>query len=196
MTRRRGRWLRRLVVLAILLGLAWAAGFVWFIHNLPSQAADETTPTDAIVVLTGGADRLTTGLGLLDQELAETLFISGVYTGVDVATILALDDQAPAKLACCIELGHSAQHTVGNAEETAAWMAESGRSSLRLVTAAYHMPRSLVLFRRAMPDITIVPHPVFPASVNLDAWWYDTDMFSLLAGEYSKYLVSQAWPIL
>ena len=194
MNRRRGRWLRRLIVLAVVLVLAWAAGFIWFVNSLPREPTDDTTPTDAIVVLTGGADRLTVGLGLLDQELAETLFISGVYTGVDVTTILALDDQAPATLACCIELGHSAQHTVGNAEETAAWMTEGGRTSLRLVTAAYHMPRSLVLFRRSMPEITIVPHPVFPASVDLNAWWHDTGTFSLLAGEYSKYLVSQVWP--
>jgi uncharacterized SAM-binding protein YcdF (DUF218 family) len=111
-----------------------------------------------------------------------------------VATILAVENQAPAKLACCIELGHSAQHTIGNAEETAAWMAEGGRRSLRLVTAAYHMPRSLALFRRLMPDIVIVPHPVFPESVDLDAWWYDWGTFSLIAGEYSKYLASQVWP--
>ena len=54
---------------------------------------------------------------------------------------------------------------MGNAEETAAWMAEGDRTSLRLVTAAYHMPRSLALFRRLMPDTKILPHPVFPESV-------------------------------
>ena len=157
---------------------------------------NDTTHTDAIVVLTGGTERLAAGLDLLDRGLADTLFVSGVYTGVDVATILALDDKAPATLACCIELGHSAQHTMGNAQETAAWMADGGLTSLRLVTSAYHMPRSLSLFHRLMPDIAIVPHPVFPGSVDLDTWWNDWGTFNLIAGEYSKYLVGQVWPSL
>jgi uncharacterized SAM-binding protein YcdF (DUF218 family) len=178
------------VVLAVL----WFAGFLWFLSELPDAATADTTRTDAIVVLTGGTERLAVGLDLLVRDLADTLFVSGVYTGVDVATILTLNDNAPATLACCIELGHSAQHTMGNAEETAAWMAEGGRTSLRLVTAAYHMPRSLSLFRRVMPDIVIVPHPVFPESVDVSSWWHDWGTFSLIAGEYTKYLAGQAWP--
>jgi uncharacterized SAM-binding protein YcdF (DUF218 family) len=191
---RRHRWFARLVWTALLACLLWFGGFLWFVGQLPDAPTTDMTHTDAIVVLTGGTERLAVGLDLLDRDLGDTLFISGVYTGVDVATILALDDKAPATLACCIELGHSAQHTMGNAEETAAWMAEGGRKSLRLVTAAYHMPRSLSLFRRLMPDIVIVPHPVFPDSVDLDSWWHDWDVFSLLAGEYSKYLAGQVWP--
>ena len=46
--------------------------------------------------------------------------------------------------------------------ETAQWMASEGFHSLRLVTASYHMPRSLLEFSRAMPDIGIMPNPVFP----------------------------------
>ncbi len=194
MKRSRHVWLRRLVQAALVLVLAWFAGFFWFVSELPRHPTTDMTQTDAIVVLTGGANRLAVGLELLDNELADTLFVSGVYTGVDVNTILALDDKAPATLACCIELGHSAQHTMGNAEETATWMAEGERTSLRLVTAAYHMPRSLWLFHRQMPDITIVPHPVFLESVDLDGWWYNSNTFSLLAGEYTKYLASQVWP--
>jgi len=194
MRRRRHLWFARLAAVAVALVLLWFAGLIWFIQELPDAPTDDMTHTDAIVVLTGGAERLAVGLDLLDRDFADTLFISGVYTGVDVGTILALDESAPATLACCIELGHSAQHTIGNAEETAAWMAAGGRKSLRLVTAAYHMPRSLYLFRRLMPDIVIVPHPVFPDGVDLASWWYNWDVFSLLAGEYSKYLVSQVWP--
>jgi uncharacterized SAM-binding protein YcdF (DUF218 family) len=194
MRRRRHAWLGRIGAAVLFLALLWLAGLVWFVQALPDKPTDEMTRTDAIVVLTGGTERLAVGLDLLDRHLADTLFISGVYTGVDVATILALDDRAPGTLGCCIELGHSAQHTIGNAEETAAWMAEGGRTSLRLVTAAYHMPRSLSVFHRLMPDILIVPHPVFPESVDLQSWWRDWDVFTLLAGEYSKYLVSQVWP--
>lgn len=192
--RRRRRRAPRLVLLAAALGLGWAAGFVWFAGAIPAAVDDPARRTDAIVVLTGGSERLPEGLRLLQAGLARRLFVSGVYSGVDVETILALDAQAPATLSCCIELGHDARHTVGNARETAAWMAQGGFSSLRLVTAHYHMPRSLTLFRRAMPAIAIVPHPVFPPTVPVEAWWRHPATLALLAGEYTKYLVSLLWP--
>jgi len=181
-------------VLVVLLGLAWAAGFVWFVGHVPSTIDDTTTRTDAIVVLTGGSGRLPVGLELLEQDLGDRLFVSGVYSGVDVATILDLNAQAPTTLACCIDLGHEADHTVGNARETATWMAAGGRTSLRLVTANYHMPRSLNLFHRIMPEIEIVPHPVFPDTVRIDSWWKHPRTLVLLADEYTKYLVSLVWP--
>ncbi len=52
--------------------------------------------------------------------------------------------------------------------------------SLRLVTANYHMPRSLLEFARAMPDIEIVPHPVFPEISRGPHWW-------AAAGEFRRW---------
>ena len=184
---------RATVVLALIL-LAWAGGFVWFLTVIPTDLEDTTTRTDAIVVLTGGSERRPVGLELLADGFADRLFVSGVYSGVDVATILDLNAEAPTTLACCIELGHDAPHTVGNARETAIWMAAGKRTSLRLVTANYHMPRSLVLFRRMMPAVAIVPHPVFPPNVEVGAWWRHPRSLVLLADEYTKYLVSLLWP--
>ncbi|MBC6441256.1 MAG: YdcF family protein [Rhodospirillales bacterium] len=194
MKRRKRSTIRRLGGLLGLLFLAWAAGFLWFVDRIPEAVEDETTRTDAIVVLTGGSERLPVGLALLEADLAERLFVSGVYSRVDVATILDVNDQARTTLACCIDLGHDARHTIGNARETAIWIASGDRTSMRLVTANYHMPRSLNLFRRAMPEIEIVPHPVFPDSVRIDSWWSHPRTFALLADEYTKYLVSLIWP--
>jgi uncharacterized SAM-binding protein YcdF (DUF218 family) len=71
-------------------------------------------------------------------------------------------------------------------------MREQGLGSLRLVTAAYHMPRSLLEFRRAMPEIEIVPHPVFPKHVKQRNWWRWPGSASLIISEYNKYLVALA----
>lgn len=190
---RKGRT-RRLAAILGFLVLAWIGGFIWFVVNIPQSLSDTTTPTDAIVVLTGGSERLPVGLELLEAGLGERLFVSGVYSGVDVATILDLNTQAPTTLACCIDLGHDADHTIGNARETAIWMASGNWQSMRLVTANYHMPRSLDLFNRIMPDVTIIPHPVFPAGVPVEAWWRHPATIVLLADEYTKYLVSLIWP--
>jgi len=37
--------------------------------------------------------------------------------------------------------------------------------TLRVVTAAYHMPRALIELRRTLPQVELVPHPVFPERV-------------------------------
>ena len=71
----------RSVVAALFVLCLWLAGFIWFVVEVPDRPTDDADHTDAIVVLTGGADRLTVGLDLLDRELGDTLFISGVYTG-------------------------------------------------------------------------------------------------------------------
>lgn len=183
---------RRILVLALLLTLFLVAGFLWFAQSLPRSVAEPERQTDAIVVLTGGSDRLAVGLELLQKGLAQKLFVSGVYRGVEVEELLQLSRDAPQDLACCIVLGYEADDTRGNAKETAAWIAKEGFTSLRLVTAAYHMPRSLLEFRRAMPDIEIVAHPVFPQSVKQDDWWNWAGSTNLLLQEYFKYLAAVA----
>lgn len=187
---RRRRWV--IVALGGFAGLAalWLAGLIWFAAGIPRAPATPIAATDAIVVLTGGAGRLGVGFELLREGRAKKLFVSGVYRGVDVAEILRVSQQTPEALACCIAIGHSAVDTAGNARETARWMADEGFTSLRLVTADYHMPRSLAEFRRAMPGVTLIGHPVSSEHVHVDTWWRWPGTASLIAGEYTKHLVS------
>jgi uncharacterized SAM-binding protein YcdF (DUF218 family) len=198
---RRGRSAaRRLVLAAVsaagLAALAFALGFVGFVTGLPDRVTEPTHQTDAIVVLTGGSGRVSQGLSLLERGRADKLFVSGVYKGVDVAELLRVSKQAPQWLACCVTLGYEAETTYGNALESARWVRANGFGSLRLVTAAYHMPRSLLEFRRRMPGVEIVPHPVFPDHVKQEDWWRWPGSTHLLIGEYSKYLVARARALL
>lgn len=170
--------------------LFWIVGLFIFASYIPGPAASAPIRTDAIVVLTGGAGRVTEGLILLEKGLGERLFVSGVYRGVDVAALLKVARQMPPNMEWRITLGYSADNTVGNAEETAAWMAKQGYRSLRLVTASYHMPRSLMEFRRAMPAAEIVIHPVHPPQFKLERWWLWPGSARLVMIEYHKYLVA------
>jgi uncharacterized SAM-binding protein YcdF (DUF218 family) len=176
--------------------LFWLAGLCAFLQSIPKQIEDTTTLTDTIVVLTGGSLRLQTGLELLQKGNAGKLFISGVHRGVDVQQLLRLARQSPIEADCCIFLGHEADDTAGNAQETAVWMDKHVYRSMRLVTAAYHMPRSIIEFRHAMPNTTILLHPVFPKQVKLDKWWMWPGTAGLILGEYSKYLISKTRHIL
>src|SRR6185437_10600450 len=57
-----GRVSALLAALAFVLAVTWLGGIVWFARSLPLSVADMTTKTDAIVVLTGGSQRVTRGL--------------------------------------------------------------------------------------------------------------------------------------
>ena len=172
------------------LAAAWAGGLVWFTATVPDRVEDTTTHTDAIVVLTGGRERMGTGVTLLALGRGDKLFVSGVHKGVEVGEILHLTHTNRPDLTSSITLGHSADDTVGNAVETAAWVAGERVHSVRLVTAAYHMRRSLLEFHQAIPEVTIIPHPVVPDAVKSHEWWLWPGTATLFATEYSKYLAA------
>ncbi len=188
------RFLRRAAIVLLVLAALWLVGLWRFAASLPQDIAEPDRATDAIVVLTGGSLRVEVGLKLLAEGKATKLFISGVYRGVDVAELLRVSRQSPDAVACCVVLGHTADNTVGNARETARWMASEGFHSLRLVTASYHMPRSMLEFSRAMPGMEIVPNPVFPEALQATPWWRSRNGAALMAGEYTKYLIALVRP--
>ncbi len=185
--RRRHRSLGGVAVLALLAAIIWTTGLISFAAVIPLSVDDPETKTDAIVVLTGGSGRLDAGFRLLRDDKAANLFISGVYRGIEVRHLLDTFKEDPLGLENRVHLG-TAANTAGNADETAVWMVRNGVSSLRLVTAAYHMPRSLLEFRRALPDGAIVPHPVFPPHVKQDRWWAFPGTTGLTIAEYHKFV--------
>jgi uncharacterized SAM-binding protein YcdF (DUF218 family) len=192
--RREKRWGRKptMIAAALVIGAAipWSAGLVRFASAIPDTVADPVSHTDAIVVLTGGSERVATGLQLLAENKAERMFVSGVHPAVDVAKLIRLAGRPLTDLDRRVEAGHGALDTGGNAAETAAWMREHGYRSLRLVTGNYHMPRSLFEFRIALPAVEVIPHPVFPYSVQGRTWWLRPGTAALIIGEYNKYLLA------
>jgi uncharacterized SAM-binding protein YcdF (DUF218 family) len=174
--------------------LLWLAGLVWF--ATPPAAESRAAPTDAIVVLTGGSLRLQSGIELLREGKGRKLFVSGVNQQVDLDELLRVSGNATDWAWCCVALGHEADNTLGNAYETAQWVHREGFHSLRLVTAWYHMRRSLLEFDRAMPEIDIVAHPVFPDRVKQEHWWTWRGTAALLVGEYVKYQAALFRPLL
>jgi uncharacterized SAM-binding protein YcdF (DUF218 family) len=168
--------------------LAFFGGLAWFAVDMESMPKDPVGATDAIVVLTGGAQRLERGLALLAEGKGRKLFISGVHPGVDAAPLLRAVHADPEAQSCCIVLGYGADNTEGNARETAAWLHREGFASFRLVTANYHMRRALVEFHRVLPaSIAILPVPVSPARTPGSLWpWRGWS--HIVVVEYLKYL--------
>ena len=179
-----------LALVALALG-AWGLGLAWFAGELPATAPAETPHTDAVVVLTGGSRRVTAGLDLLKRGEARKLMISGVHPDVVKAEIAGADQRAVDLSECCVILDYQATDTIGNAQDTARWMRKEGFTSLALVTATYHMPRSLAEFRRAMPAVRIVAWPVFPDGFKREDWWRWPGSAALVIAEYHKYALAQ-----
>ncbi len=177
-------WLPIVVVLAV--AAESAVGFFRFAGGLPRAPDPGIADTEAIVVLTGGSGRIEAGLDVLAAVPGARLFVSGVHASADIAR-LAAETRPDSELASeRIDVGRTAANTRGNALETARWIEENGFQRLTLVTAAYHMPRAEVEFRRAMPDVALARYPIFPSNVRLDAWWRYWGTTRLLIGEYLK----------
>ncbi len=177
--------------LAILLGAAWLAGFLWFVSDV-IRPPSVPRKADGIVVLTGGADRVATGLRLLEDGCCQRMLISGVGHGAELAALLRGSGgppaSLPASLAGMITLGRVATSTAGNADETAAWAQANHLHSLLVVTAFYHMPRALFELGRTDPALSLHPVPVSPRAAHGGS----LATLSLLAAEYTKFLASTA----
>lgn len=183
----------RISLVFIFLAALWLTGLQWFTRSILVSTPPDPRPADAIVVLTGGSNRIETGFGLLKQGLGKKLFISGVYRGVDVKELLEKSKQeGDAGMDCCVVLGE-AEDTMGNARETAAWLKEQHYTSFYLVTANYHMARATLAFSVFAPSLSVIPWPVIPQKLDMPNWWRSEPQRGLILREYSKYLVTLAW---
>ncbi|HUO03443.1 MAG TPA: YdcF family protein [Rhizomicrobium sp.] len=180
--------MRGFLVAMLLIALAYGLGFVAFVSLLPKTPAD-LSAADGIVVLTGGDTRLDRADALLESGVGKRLLISGVDQATTKETLKHLIHAGP-RFDCCADLGYAAEDTRGNAQEAADWARIHHLHRLILVTARYHMPRSLEEFSAAMPSVQFLPYPVEQESINLADWWDHPRTIFLLHREYAKYLVS------
>lgn len=183
---------RRLALLALAaMALAYILGMVAFVGALEERRS-EAKSADAIVALTGGDARLTKAMELLANGRGKRLLISGVHEDVTRDQLYEQIGGPRRIFDCCVDLGRGADNTIGNAREAAEWAKRNRYSSVILVTAAYHMPRSQMEMAAAMPEVHLIEQPVFPERLDTGNWWNDRRSAWVLLSEYSKYLMSWA----
>lgn len=170
----------------------WLAGLHWFTRHVgDAPGGNGHARADAIVVLTGGSNRLQTGFDLLEKNLGKKLFISGVYRGVEVRELLRLwREEGHDDLKESVTLGFDADDTIGNARETAEWLRREKFRSFYLVTANYHLRRALLEFKIIAPGFRIISYPVTPEGLDMNNWWRNKAHRILIIKEYMKYLVT------
>lgn len=171
----------------ILLGLfVWLVGLALFFLQIFLQVPQKTdSTTDAIVVLTGGQSRIENGLKLFAHGKASHLFISGVHPDVKMHEITSKWKSDVAMPPCCITLGYEATTTHQNAQEVKAFLDKENYSSIRLVTSNFHMNRSLIELKHAIPDIEIIPHPIKQSNAKPSDLWF----WIVSLKEYNKTII-------
>lgn len=162
----------------------WAFGFLWFALFLPQPAAK--SPSDAIIVPTGGSGRIERGLELLRERESAHLLVTGVDPEVKPNEFAAEYNVSPRLMSCCVSLGFAAVDTRSNASESAAWVAAGKFKRLRLVTTDWHMRRAALELGRALPPGVEVIEDAVPSEPSFDTLFL----------EYHKLLaavVASAW---
>ncbi|MDA4845804.1 YdcF family protein [Hoeflea poritis] len=190
------RWLGRLaglflLVLALAVGL-FAGSFLRFTRNIMAlEPPRKIAEADGIVVLTGGRQRIERALDLLDEGTAGRLLISGVNPATTSRQIQTLTHSEPALFECCVDIGHDAIDTIGNANEAALWVKEHGYRDVIVVTSNYHMPRSLLELRRVDAETNFIPYPVVATDLRNLQWLQHPAALRMVAAEYLKYLAAR-----
>jgi len=182
----------RLLVIIAIVALIWLVGLFAFADRVRGLTpADEPTRADAIVALTGpSAERVNAAIRLLEQGKGQRVLISGVNREVRRRELRELTPGSSRLFNCCVDLGFEAEDTVGNAQEIAAWARAKGYDDLIVVTSDYHMPRSLVEIRGALPGVRLTPYAVSTPSLDNARWWRAAVTARRMTLEYMKYLAA------
>ncbi len=183
------RWAHGLVVASVFLALVGGAGFLVFVAMLDRVERDPPGSADAIVALTGGAQRIADAIELLARGFGSRLLITGVNERTSREEIARLSPGQRQLVECCVDLDYRARNTAGNAEETRRWVRENGFRSLIVVTSNYHMPRTMAELDHALPHVVKVAHPVVTGAGGPSGWWGSLSATRLLASEYAKFVL-------
>lgn len=191
--RRVGHHALRLATITTIIAIALIAmGFFRFTDTIADLKASATpSDVDAIVALTGGYQRIDQALDLLEQGVGERLLISGVNPSTSSAALRRATGTESATFDCCVDIGYEALDTIGNANETAAWIRQHDYTRILVVTNNYHVPRSLMELSQASPDVTFVAYPVTHADLKTDTWLSDPVALRTLFVEYAKYSLAR-----
>jgi len=177
-----------ILIISFISASLFMVSIVYFLNQVQSyEAPIEKEKLDAIIVLTGGAKRIDEGLKLLKENYGQKLLVSGIYNRV------SFDDQHtyPIRLkkfrSKKITLDTLSTTTKENAENSRLWMIQHNIHSIYLVTEQFHIPRSLLEFKRTMPNLRVIPWPVTHYNIYEKLNDSNGNIFRLVLTEYFKF---------
>ncbi|AYG61556.1 YdcF family protein [Rhizobium jaguaris] len=167
-------------------------GFLHFADSITTLKPPPEPKADAIVVLTGGYQRIDQAVELLRTGAGNRLLISGVHPTTTPSQIRKLTQSPVSLFNCCVDIGYDAIDTIGNAREAAKWIHAKGYKSILVVTNNYHMPRSLAELKYVDPATDFIPYPVVNSDLKTKNWFTDPNALRTMVSEYAKVLLAGA----
>ncbi|OAE45849.1 YdcF family protein [Agrobacterium tumefaciens] len=186
------RFIRGFILLSLILLGVFSGGFLWFADSVASMRPPESARGDAIIVLTGGYQRIEQAVGLLRDGVGKRLLISGVNPATTRSQIRKMTQGSSDMFSCCVDMGYKAIDTIGNANEAASWIRDHNYSSIVVVTNNYHMHRSLHELRSASPQTEFIAYPVISADLARTNWFVEPDVVRTMLYEYLKFVAAAA----
>ena len=171
---------------------AFLVGFAAFVVSIMRYDNRAPADGDAVVVLTGGELRVREGFRIFTGGAGRRILISGVNRATTKPELQKLSGVQPILFDCCVDVDYAARDTVGNADETRTWLRTWGFRRLVVVTSNYHMPRSMLELRRALPGVELVPHAVVSTNYAPGQWWRHPAAVKRVLTEYVKFWPSAA----
>ena len=156
--RPRGKGLRSaLFALALIL-----AGGAALPHLFQAKASAPVPPrSDAILVLTGGENRIAAGFRAWREGKAGELYILGAGARAKFDLILPGHPPLSAEELRHIHIEGWSENTLENAYSANSVVRERGFTRILLVSGDYHMPRAFLALRKVLPrEVSIAAIPV------------------------------------
>lgn len=149
----------------------------------PKRSSKKT----GIAVLTGGRNRISEAMAMLNQGKGERLLISGVKPGISLNLLTARKDIKVESI-LPIDLGYTAKDTVGNAKEIKVWADNHQLEKIYIVSSFYHIPRVKQEIEKYIKDKQI-EYISTPSDFVSRTWWKNFGSFKFLSIEYTKFLI-------
>lgn len=185
--------IKAFITLMVILVAAVAVLFIDFTYKTFSYR-QSAVKADAIVVLAGGKGRVDEGVRLYREGRAAYLFLIGVDPSVRKSDLYRPQAGDPSPDGVILE--RASRNTLENSIFGRDVIMRHRVKSVLLITSRYHMKRSAILFRNALPrDLTIYPYPVDTRNLK-EAWWNHGGSFSLLFSEFYKYCMFRSFFLL
>jgi len=192
----RRRMLQGTLALAFTYILLFHTPLLWWVAS-PLQVEAAPQPADAIVVFAGGVgesgeagggymERVTQAVALYRAGYATRLVFSSGYVftlrEAEVMKAVAVDNGVPAS---AIVLEEQATNTRENVTRTKQILDQHQWRSILLVSSPYHMRRAMLAWKKAAPEVSVVPAPVPQSQFYTHGWGASLEQIRGILHEYA-----------
>jgi len=189
--RRKKNRVRKAATALVLLLLGAAA-----IPHLLARGERHSTgkAADAILVLTGGENRIAEGFRAWKEGKGKELFILGAGQEATLSSILPAGTEiSPAEL-LRIHIEGWSENTLENAFSAKSAVVSRGYREVIIVTSDYHVPRAYLAMRKILPsNVSISVSPVVSNWRRKGAWRRLPRLFLVEGWKYWGYLLFLRW---